>query len=131
MIRPDIFGFVVFGRHAFDGQLQVLAVGVIDLRNARPVIEHATKARRAGMMTEDTAGRMSERDRIDLVPVPRLGACGHCNGKYEKNSYNTDAPKHARDLATNIPPMKIMSSRKAGFKAAPFTSARSRRTVRN
>jgi hypothetical protein len=38
------------------------------------------------------------------MPVPRLGACGRRNGQYEKNSYASNAPKHARNLANNIPP---------------------------
>ena len=41
---------VVLRRHAFDRQLQVFAIGIIDLGNARPVIEHAAERRRAGLV---------------------------------------------------------------------------------
>src|SRR6185437_4298289 len=75
MIGPGIFAFVVFWRHAFDRQLQVLAIGIVNFWNAGSVIEYAAIVWRTGTMTEDAAGRMRKRDRIDLVPVPCFGAC--------------------------------------------------------
>ena len=77
---------------AFDRELQVLAVGIIDLGNARAVVEHAAKRRRAGLAVEHAAGRMRKRRGIDLAQLLGIGAAqpGNCDDQADD-----DAPGHA------------------------------------
>ena len=60
-----IFRGLVLRRHGLDRQLQILAVGIVDLGNAGPVVEHAAKRRRARPVVEHAAGRMRKRRGID------------------------------------------------------------------
>ena len=72
-----IFGGVVLRRHGLDRELQIFAIGIIDLGNARPVIEHAAERRRARPSIQHAAGRMGKRRGIDLMPLPGVGRTGH------------------------------------------------------
>jgi hypothetical protein len=95
-----VFGGVVLRRHTLDRQLQVFAIGIIDLGNAGSVIKHAAERRRARPAIEHAAGRMGKRRGIDLMAVVpnlgrRSGSRHGCNGRDETDK---DAPEHGTSL---------------------------------
>ena len=92
VVRLAVFRGLVLRRHAFDRELQVLAVRIIDLGNARPIVEHAAKRRRARLAVEHAAGRMRKRRRIDLAP--RLGIGGAHPDEQDDQTCD-EAPEHA------------------------------------
>jgi len=100
-----VFCGVVARRHAFDRQLQVFVNGVIDVRNARPVIEHAAIGRRARLSIQHAAGRMRERRGVDLMSPPGVSRSGNGQSRDSNDETDNDPPEHETSLAdsaTNI-----------------------------
>jgi hypothetical protein len=60
-----VFGGIARRRRAFGRQLQVWAIGIVDLGNAGAVIEHAAEGRRAGLPVQQAARRVRKRRGIE------------------------------------------------------------------
>src|SRR5258705_4830780 len=108
MVRLPVFCDILLRRHALDRQLQVFPVGIINLGNARPVIEHAAKGRRARLAVEHAAGRMRERRGIDLAALPGARFAGNSPRCRDQDGKNDKTLDHAA---------KMMRTR-AGIKSA-------------
>src|SRR6185437_4297188 len=94
MVRPLVLLLILLGGDGLDRDLQVLAIGIVDLGNARSVIEHAAEARRAWPVGKYAAGLVRERDRIDLMAPPRIGMADRRNGEQQNTGNENDAPQH-------------------------------------
>src|SRR5204863_583787 len=114
----------VLRRHALDRELQVLAVGIIDLGNAGAVVEHAAKRGRARLAVEHAAGRMRKRRGVD--PTPRLGVGGTDPGE-QADQADDDAAKHAAGSSRATQPNWYAYW--PASRLIAFTSPRSWRTV--
>src|SRR3954469_2166469 len=95
MVGPRILRRLLLRRHALDRELQVLAVGVEDFRNAGTVVEDAAERRRAGPVVEHAAGGMRKRRGVDLPPSRFGRSDGHQSRDAETEN---DAPAHATAL---------------------------------
>src|SRR5689334_3767796 len=95
MVRRLVLRRVLFRRYGFDRQLQVLAVGIVDLGNAGPGTEHAAEARRARPVVERAARRMREWNGVDLRAPPRLRCPGKGERQNAQENENSNAPQHA------------------------------------
>jgi len=74
-----------------DRELQILAVGIIDVGNARPVIEHAAERRRAWPSIQHAAGLVGKRRRIDLMPAPGVGGPGGGETEGEDENHKNES----------------------------------------
>ncbi len=102
MLSRSWSGFLVFGglglrRRACDRQLQVLAIGIVDLGNAGAVIEHAAERRRTGLPVQHAARRMRKRRGIELTPLLGIGSSGTGDRRHGHDERENDAPAHETD----------------------------------
>jgi hypothetical protein len=80
--------------HGLDRELQILAVGIIDLGNARAVIEHAAKIWRTRLSIQHATGRVRKRDRIDLMSMPGTGCSGSSQSHHDDDESEPEATQH-------------------------------------
>src|SRR5579883_10456 len=123
VVRAFVLGLILLRRDRLDGELEVLAIGIVDLGNARPVMEHAAEIRRAGAVIEHAAGGMGERDRVDVMIVPR-NRVGRDDDRGKDGQTNGDALQHANRTFERKTLVQIdLIAESAGIKAKSFTSA--------
>src|SRR5579872_843808 len=85
-----LFGFIPRG-YAFDRQLKILAIGIIDFGNAGAMIEHAAEIWRAWPVRQNAARGVSKRRGVDLVAASCVGWIRHnqastCNDQRDSNA---------------------------------------------
>src|SRR5690348_1422363 len=92
VVRPLVFCCVLLRRYALDRELQVLAIGIEDLRYTGPGTEDAAEARRARPVVHGAAGAVREWNRIDLLlALPRIGSAGRDRDEADHKE-NDDTP---------------------------------------
>jgi hypothetical protein len=113
-----VFGGLVLRWNSLDRELQIFAIRIFNLGDARPRAEHAAERRRAGLDVQHAAGSVRKRRRVDLVPALRRGASRSqgCEGKRQADNQATE---HATTLADarriNSAPTKDVISSEGGY----------------